>query len=186
MESVLSAVGREQESLGNAVKFYTSLALYSFLDHPLFSWCLFLDFKLSKVNFSQSLFFRDLSMLSIAHIPFAHPLQPCFLLGWAMLAPAVPDEVQAEVLRATWRMAATHHLLSRSIPWSAVHTDVCSVGVYTSPLNVIMPLRQVQRLVLEEKIVGLGLSSFPVGVQSNLRQAVKKSVSNTVKCDLYL
>lgn len=63
---------------------------------------------------------------------------------------------------------------------------VCSVGVYTSSQNVIMPLRQVQRLVLKEKIVGLGLSSFPVGVQSNLRQAVKKSVSNTVKCNLYL
>lgn len=29
-------------------------------------------------------------------------------------------------------------------------------------------------LHLRRKIVGLGLSSFPVGVQSNLRQAVKK------------
>lgn len=115
-------------------------------------------------------------MLSIAHIPFAHPLQPYFLLGWAMLTPAVPDKVQAEVPRATWWMAAVALLLHPLKCCTRRCVHVCSVGVYTSSLNVIMPLRQVQRLVLEEKIVGLGLSSFPVGVQSNLRQAVKKSL----------
>ena len=57
----------------------------------------------------------------------------------------------------------------------------CSVlvGVYISSLNVIMPLRQVQRLALEEADSRLGLSSFLVGVQSNLRQAVKKSLFPT-------
>lgn len=34
-------------------------------------------------------------------------------------------------------------------------------------------------LHLRRKIVGLGLSSFPVGVRSNLRQAVKKSLFPT-------
>lgn len=71
-------------------------------------------------------------------------LWPCFTGGWASVIPTVLAEVLSDMTLVT----------SPEIP--CTHTGMCPqclvlVGVNTSSAHLIMPLRQVQRLAVEEE-----------------------------------